>query len=125
MKDDFKGFYSHYQSYKKWCKAVLTLTIFFFLCQSIWTVTLVIKYSPCFIITQPCISSLPEGDNAILWFCHDFFLILVPKDGMSWFISPFLFFFALWTNDMFISCIFASIFMNYIGRLVFSFFMFI
>ena len=44
MKDDFKGFYFHYQSYKKWCKAVLTLTIFFFLCQSIWTVTLVINY---------------------------------------------------------------------------------
>ena len=40
---------------------------------------------------------------------------------MSWFISPFLFFFALWTNDMFISCVFSSIVINSVGRLVFSF----
>ena len=46
---------------------------FFFLCQSIWTVTLVINYSPCFIITQPCISSLPEGNKAILSFYQTLF----------------------------------------------------
>ena len=34
----------------------------------------------------------------------------------------FWFLFALWTNDMFISCIFSSIFINSVGQLVFSFF---
>ena len=72
MKDDFKGFYSHYQSYKKWCKAVLTLAIFFLMpidldCYVGHKLFTVLHYNLVLHFKSP------EGHNAILSFYHDFF----------------------------------------------------